>query len=504
MEVLKLFVVLLSSCVAALACDLKQTDAEIAAKTAVETYINTTKPNIVVKYRQFYHVAPPVGWMNDPNGFSFFKDNYHLFYQFYPYDTSTGKIHWGHVISKDLVEWTQLPIALVPEEEQCFSGSAIEKDGTLVLMYTAHKTIQFNTSYSYANETQYLAFSNDGVIFNKYKKNNPVISFSPDSSPDFRDPKVWKHGNYYYAVMGSQTSDKLGRVLLYRSQDLGYWEYLSEVARSTGDLGYMWECPDFFELNGSYVLLMSPQGIPEANKTAGDRYHNQHQTGYIIGSFNYTTGKFVETVPFQEIDYGHDFYATQTMEKDGKRYLIAWMGSWDGAFPERADGWAGSMSIIRELTLSGDRILMKPIDAINSLREAVAFNGSLAQSAQITLSQTGELFVNLNLSQDLSLTIQGVDGNGEVIILAWTAITGKVALTRIVGTASEVRQGEWVPVSSQSWRIFLDASSIEVFCGEGEVVFSSRVYPSGAWQVTNTATQTVNVLAYTLKRSVPV
>ncbi|XP_047024683.1 uncharacterized protein LOC124633488 [Helicoverpa zea] len=466
MEGLKVYAVLLSVVAAALACDLRESAEDIARKTAVEKYINDTRPTVLAnqKYRLQYHVAPPVGWMNDPNGFSYFKDNYHLFYQFYPFDTSTGRIHWGHVISKDLVTWEQLPVALVPEEEQCFSGSAIEKEGTLVLMYTAHKNIS-----GVVNESQYLAFSNDGVVFNKYVK-NPVISFTPDNSPDFRDPKVWKYGEYYYVVTGSQTSDKKGRVILYRSKDLGFWEYVSEIGKSNGDLGLMWECPDFFELNGSFVLLMSPQGIE--NKTT-DRYQNQFQTGYIIGSFDHSSGKFQERVPFQEIDYGHDFYATQTMEHEGHRYLIAWMGTWNADYPERAHGWAGAMTIIRELTLKGNRILMNPIDAITNLRGSKAHNGTLEPEGIIALNKTGELILNVNLTQDLTLNIKG-EADESLVVLKWDTATQKVVLDR----KGVVRQGEWIPTSSSTaWRIFLDASSIEVFCGEGEMVFSSRVYP---------------------------
>uniref|UniRef100_A0A2A4K6T7 Sucrose-6-phosphate hydrolase n=1 Tax=Heliothis virescens TaxID=7102 RepID=A0A2A4K6T7_HELVI len=491
MEVLKVYAVLLSVIAAALACDLRETEAEIEHKRLVEEYINATRPDVIAnpRYRLHYHVAPPVGWMNDPNGFSYFKDNYHLFYQFYPFDTSTGDIHWGHVISKDLVTWTQLPVALVPEEELCFSGSAIEREGTLVLMYTAHKNIS-----GAVNESQYLAFSNDGVVFNKYVK-NPVISFTPDNSPDFRDPKVWKNGDYYYVVMGSKTSDEKGRVILYRSKDLGFWEYFSEIGKSNGDLGYMWECPDFFELNGSFVLLMSPQGI--TNKTT-DRYQNEFQTGYIIGSFDYSTGHFQEQVSFQEIDYGHDFYATQTMEHEGNRYLIAWMGTWNATYPERPDGWAGAMTIIRELTLKGDRILMKPIDAITKLRGPIVHDGPLEPEAVISLNQTGEIIVNVILTQDLTLNIKGVDDD-SLIILKWDTATNKVVLDR----NGEIRQGEWNPVSSTTWRIFLDASSIEVFCGEGEVVFSSRVYPNGMWQVINSSAQSVVIGAYPLNRSVP-
>ncbi|XP_047039628.1 sucrose-6-phosphate hydrolase-like, partial [Helicoverpa zea] len=477
--------------VTALACELKETNEEIKSKRLVEEYINKTRPVVLAnpRYRLHYHIAPPVGWINDPAGFTYYKENYHVFYEYNPFNTSYGKTHWGHVISNDLVTWTQLPIALIPEEELCFSGSAIEVEGTLVLMYTAHK----NNKYSF-NETQYLAFSNDGVVFNKYVK-NPVISFANNNYLDFRDSKVWRHGNWYYVVTGSRSSEYKGRVLLYKSKDMEYWEYVSEIAKNNADLGYMWECPDFFELNGRFVLLISPQGL--TNKTT-DRFQNQFQVGYIIGTFDYSTGNFKEEVSFQELDYGHDFYTTQTLEHEGVRYLIAWMGSWDATFPEREDGWAGAMTITRQLTLNGDRILMKPVQAIENLRGPPIFDGYLEPDNIISLNQTGELIITVNVTEDLILNIRG-ENDVALLILKWDMATKKVVLDR----NGEIRQGEWKPILSTSWRVFLDASSIEVFCGEGEMTFTSRVYPNGMWRVVNRSVQAVNVTAYSLNRSVP-
>ncbi|CAB3223564.1 unnamed protein product [Arctia plantaginis] len=458
--------------------------------TELEAYIEEKKAEINPRYKLHYHVTPPVGWMNDPNGFSFFNGEYHVFYQFYPYDSQWGPMHWGHASSPDLVNWEQLPTALVPDEEMCFSGSAIVKDDQLVLMYTGRVNTEVDPFFY---ESQYLAFSDDGINFEKYE-GNPVLPVALDGSPDFRDPKVWKHGDYWYVVIGSKTPDDRGRVLLYRSPDMISWDFLNVLGESTGNMGYMWECPDFFEMNGRHILLMSPQGM----EPVGDRYKNLHQTGYIIGTFDYETFEFVPEVDFQEIDFGHDFYATQTTENDGKRILIAWFGMWETPFPEAVDGWAGAMTIFRELVLHDDRLLMKPVDAMTSLREETVWDGKFEEGEKISFDKTLELIVTSDLNQKINIQITGSNG-GDQILLQWDPDVRKVVVDR----DGDIRQVEWSPIDSKSMRIFLDASSMELFCGEGEVVFSSRIFPNGEWLVTNLSPQSVDVVAYKLRRSVP-
>lgn len=460
------------------------------AKEELEQYIADKRPELNLRYRLHYHVAPPVGWMNDPNGFSFYKGEYHLFFQFYPYDSVWGPMHWGHSSSPDLVNWKTLPTALLPDQEQCFSGSAVVDGDTMVLMYTAHEILDVEPYY---NETQFLAFSDDGVEFTKYA-GNPVLPAAPNGSPDFRDPKVWKHGEHWYVVLGSKTDDERGRVLLYRSLNLIEWEFLRVLGESTGDLGYMWECPDFFELGGKHILLWSPQGV----EPVGDRYKNLHQTGFIIGNFNYDNYEFEQETTFQELDYGHDFYASQTMERDGRRYVVAWFNMWEVPHPEEIDGWAGAMTIIRELILEGDRLLQKPLDEMISLRQESVFNGQLDENQVIELGQTGEIIISGDLEKKIELLIEGRNGEGQAV-LRWDPEVGKVVVDR----TGDVRQVEWSPIGSHSWRLFLDASSLELFCGEGEVVFSSRVYPDGEWNLTNLSPQALNVEAYSLSRSVP-
>ncbi|CAH0719694.1 unnamed protein product, partial [Brenthis ino] len=461
------------------------------SKSELEEYILSKKKDINPRWRPLYHLAPPVGWMNDPNGFSYHNGKYHMFYQFYPYDSVWGPMHWGHFSSPDLVNWTALPTALLPEEEQCFSGSAISDGNTLTLMYTGHVITNVEPNYE---QSQYLAYSDDEINFYKYE-GNPVLPESPNGSPDFRDPKVWKYGEDYYVIIGSKTLDNRGRVLLYKSKDMKNWEFLSVLGESNGELGYMWECPDFFELDGKFILLMSPQGI----QPQGDRFKNVHQTGYIIGSFNYDTNEFIPEVSFQEIDFGHDYYAAQTTEANGKRYIVAWFAMWEVPHPEDVDGWAGTLTIARELSLVDNRILQKPVEDFVNLREHVAFDGEFRPNEVQEFGKAVELLIDSDLSQKVDLLLDGVEGGGSVW-LRWDPETRKVVVDRGSG---DVRQVEWSPIGSQSWRVFLDASSLELFCGEGEVVFSSRVYPLGGWKLTNQSPQSIRVKAYNLRRSVP-
>ena len=188
--------------------------------------------------RPAFHVSPYVGWMNDPNGFSYYQGEYHLFYQYNPYDTHWDSMHWGHVVSKDLLHWEYLPAALAPDEDYdkmgCFSGSAIElDDGRQLLMYTAvdHETLEDGSKRDI--QTQAVAVG-DGRDYVKYEK-NPVLTEKdlPEgaSKVDFRDPKIWKgkDGNFY-CVIGSRPADGSGQILLYRSANGFDWEFVSILA----------------------------------------------------------------------------------------------------------------------------------------------------------------------------------------------------------------------------------------------------------------------------------
>lgn len=317
------------------------------------------------RYRLGYHLMPASGWMNDPNGFSYYNGYYHLFYQYYPYAAEWGPMHWGHARSKDLIHWETLPVALVPTRPQdgCFSGSAVAFDDRLWLIYTGNHVIDKEKDIN--RQDQNLAYSADGIHFEKYD-GNPILAEAPsDNNPaDFRDPKVWQEDDGFRMVVGSRDKDGLGRVLLYSSKDLKQWDYVGAIAgaESVEHEGFMWECPDFFRLNGQDVLLLSPQGI----EATDEKFINQHNTGYFVGNYLEDEKRF-EHGEFVELDNGHDLYATQTMvTPDGRRVMVAWMNAWDSPMTESADGWCGAITLPRELTIRNNHLYQSPVAEVRS------------------------------------------------------------------------------------------------------------------------------------------
>lgn len=340
-------------------------------------YEEEVEKKITDEPRPEFHLSSRVGWMNDPNGFSFLRGEYHLFYQYHPFSPYWGPMHWGHAVSKDLLHWEYLPAALAPDmgydRDGCFSGSAlILPDGRHLLMYTGvAKEVQPGGSVRDV-QTQCLAVGN-GVDYEKYA-NNPVIDCNKlpkgGSRYDFRDPKMFrKQDGSYQCVVGNCTEEhdgqRDGQILLYSSQNGFDWEFEKVLISNRGRFGTMWECPDFFPLDGKQVLLVSPQDM----MPKGYEYHNGGGTLCVLGSYEEGTGDFTEESD-QSIDYGIDFYAPQTvLAPDGRRIMIGWMQNWDTCnlhAPERP--WFGQMSLPRELSVKDGRLYQKPIRELEKLR----------------------------------------------------------------------------------------------------------------------------------------
>lgn len=323
--------------------------------------------------RPAFHLSPRVGWMNDPNGFSYCKGAYHLFYQYYPYDSVWGPMHWGHAVSRDLLHWEYLPAALAPDtaydKDGCFSGSALElPDGRQLLMYTGVVKEPRTEGGFQDIQTQCIAIG-DGRDYEKYQQ-NPVLDGGdlPEggSRNDFRDPKLWiEEDGTYRCVVGNCTGDKDGRILLYKSEDGIHWDFLSILAENKGRFGRMWECPDFFKLDGKYVLLTSPQDM----MPRGFEYHNGNGTICLMGDYDEKTNTFIEEHN-QAVDYGIDFYAPQTIAApDGRRIMIGWMQNWDTCnLRDTERFWFGQMTLPRELSIENGRLIQKPVRELESLR----------------------------------------------------------------------------------------------------------------------------------------
>ena len=328
---------------------------------------------IPAEARPEYHLTPWAGWMNDPNGFCFFQEQYHMFYQYFPYKSRWDDMYWGHAVSRDLLHWEYRPAALAPDryydQDGVFSGSAMPiPNGCLLLMYTGVRLENGTERPEKEVQTQCIAFG-DGTNFEKYER-NPVLDENAlpagGSRRDFRDPKMirLKDGRYA-ALVANRSEDDSGQILIYTSTDGFSWKYETVLAANRNRFGKMWECPDFFELDGKHVLLVSPQDmLPQ-----GYEYHGGNGTLCLVGSFDEESLAFTEEKN-QSIDYGIDFYAPQTiLTPDGRRVMIGWMQNWDAcAIREPEAPWAGQMSLPREIHIRDGRLYQWPIREFDLLR----------------------------------------------------------------------------------------------------------------------------------------
>jgi len=424
-----------------------------------------------------YHLAARAGWMNDPNGLVWFDGWYHAFYQHHPYSNQWGPMHWGHARSRDLVHWEHLPVALAPEgpedKDGCFSGSAVVDGDTLALIYTGHKFHGDPSHDDNLYQVQCLATSRDGIHFTRQGQ----VVDTPEGLHHFRDPKVWREGEYWYMVVGARVGE-IGQVRLFRSPDLRQWQEEGVLAQAEANMGYMWECPDFFTLNGKRVLMFSPQGMA----AEGYRNRNVFQSGYLIGDWlpgqTFTTdGEFIE------LDHGHDFYAPQSfLTPDGRRIVIGWLDMWESPMPEQQDGWAGMLSLPREIYFGANsRLRMVPAEEVAALRGS--YYPLLAQQLK---NQTSPIVDDAQaIELELAWEINGATAErygitlGEGLLLYVDAQAQRLVLERRYPQyALEGVRSVALPAADRlTLRVFIDRSSIEVFVNDGDACLSSRIYP---------------------------
>lgn len=339
--------------------------------------------------RPSFHLTPYTGWMNDPNGFSYYRGKYHLFYQYHPYDSHWGPMHWGHAVSKDLLTWKHLPAALAPDQPYdsagCFSGSALTMpDGKQLLIYTGVQKETLPDGMTRDIQRQCVAVG-DGMDYEKYAE-NPVLNENDlpqgGQPADFRDPKIFPEPDGTYSMIAvNRDKTEGGQVLRFLSSDAFHWEYAGKVIENHNRLGLMWECPDLFHLQDTDVLLISAQEmLPE-----GLEYHNGFGNFCILGRFDKASGKFTEETSYS-LDYGIDFYAAQTvLAPDGRRIMIGWLQNWDTVLPPQIERpWFGQMSLPRELSIRDGRLIQTPIRELEKYRTGAPMERLLSLSNEET------------------------------------------------------------------------------------------------------------------------
>ena len=411
-----------------------------------------------------YHLTAPKHWINDPIGFIYYQNNYHLFYQHFPYENKWGTMHWGHATSKDLVNWVDQGIALYPSKDfdanGCFSGSALEVDKKMYLYYTSvvyqkvnpeniHKTAPGYDFYS----SQSMIISDDGFNFDNLNQKQLIIPVFKDGEVGHpvhtRDPKVWKFQDTYYMVLASKylddNNDYNGQLLFYTSKNATEWHYANNYRGIK--CGDMWECPDIFTVAHQDILIMSPErtndsGYPSHARITTANFDHQNCQLEITGELNY-------------LDYGLDIYAPQTtIFEAGRRIYVGWMRM---PVADEAN-WIGLITYPRVITYQNDAIFTNIHPSVDSLFKKPATEFKATQACKIVTNlKTGD-FINIG---------------GYLIKYDDCLCIDRSNVFKSDAALKELRSPK---IDHCNLNIYYDQDIIEIYINNGQYVLSNIVY----------------------------
>jgi beta-fructofuranosidase len=421
------------------------------------------------EHRPKWHISSPQGHMQDPTGFIYYQGQYHLFHLWAPEHSGCKDCCWAHRSSSDFVNWQWQPVALTPSDwfdsHGNYSGHAVSQGDELMLFYTGNVRIGEQRD---RHTTQCLATSSDGIHFTKQ---GPVVpELPPGVTPHCRDPKVIRHNDRWLMLLGAQRENKTGCIAVYQSDDLKNWQFLQLCGEELGEFGYMWECPDYFSLNGQGFLVFCPQGV-QSEYTSNTVIHHSGITKAEIDK----NGKLFLS-DFQHLDYGFDFYAPQSIATpDGRRVMIAWLGLPDETeHPSLDNGWNHQLTTFRELLYENGRLRQRPIKELQKLRceKLVLADG---ETFFDLTSKAFELLVTMEWGSFLRLH-QSEQGYCEIRLDRATRTLFLDRSKTLQREGDAVRELVLTDSSSVQLHILSDNSSLEVFINNGEAVMSARIF----------------------------
>lgn len=440
------------------------------------------------KWRPQFHFTPPLHWINDPNGLVFYKGEYHLFYQHNPMGIRWGHMSWGHAVSRDLLHWQHLPLAIEEGRDvMIFSGTCVvdEKNTSgfgapgqvpMVALYTGHQ--------EGVNQSQHIAYSLDqGRTWTKYKQ-NPVLDLG---KKDFRDPKVfWYEPGQYWVMAVVLPIEK--QIQFYRSPNLKEWTLLSAFGPA-GDVSGIWECPDLFEVpvagepgKKKWVLMHSPSPLMQ----------------YFVGEFDGVRFKAeTDTTQIYRPDYGPDYYAAivyNNLPKNSSPVSLGWVNNWNYANDIPVSPWRGAFSLPRRLGVkkTGNQwqLIQEPIAALAGLRDPLfksekqEVNGTQLLPVQ---GNTVEIELNFAVGTAAEAGVQVAVGQGKGFVIGYESgrqllYIDRSAFAGAVPQANFAKLSRWEaslkPVNGKiKLRILFDRSIVEVFANDGQLAMTSLVFP---------------------------
>lgn len=442
------------------------------------------------KYRPQFHFTPAIHWTNDPNGLVYHKGEYHLFYQFNPFGNRWGHMSWGHAVSKDLVHWQHLPVAIAEEKDtMIFSGSCVvDKNNTsgfaqqagqipMVAVYTAH--------IEGLNQSQHIAYSlDDGITWVKYN-HNPVLDLG---KKDFRDPKVfWYEPQQKWVMAVMLPVEK--RAQFYTSKNLKQWQLMSEFGPA-GDTTGIWECPDLFEapIQGEpgktkWVFMHSPAPYMQ----------------YFVGEFDGTIFKNESAATkIYRPDYGPDYYAAiayNNLPAGNKPVSIGWINNWNYANDIPTLPWKSAMSLPREMSvkkIDGEWILLQqPVKQVNQQRSKVSSwkNSNVKKSyllpvqsqaleMELVFSPSAGSIAGVRLAKGSDHYIEiGYDKEKQILYVDRSK-AGDTSFHKSFAKLSRYEKFIKPKNGKIKLRIFFDKSIVEVFANDGEAAMTVQLFPN--------------------------
>lgn len=434
-------------------------------------------------WRMDVHIQPKSGLLNDPNGFSYYNDQWHLFYQSYPMGPVHGLKAWYHLTSKDLTHWKENGLAMIPDTQYdshgCYSGSALPVDDKLFIMYTGNVRDKEWQRYPY----QIGAWMDKTNKIEKIK--SPLIACQPDHYTDhFRDPQVIRYNNQYYVLLGAQNDKLNGEIVVYKSDDLSKWTFLGTLTFAEQSLGYMIECPNLIFIDETPVLIFCPQGL---DKNILD-YKNIYPNVSLVGDqIDLDAPVFDSKHSLHNLDEGFDCYATQAFNApDGRALAVSWVGLPEIDYPTDKYGWAHCLSFIKELSIKNGRLYQNPARETATLRaEHNQFQGTLNQQSQVIVKDSAPAYeLDIDLSGEGSCQLALADNGTQSLDLNIDFQSGVLTLDRghsgvpfaeKYGTTRSTTIPKSKPVHLQ---IFVDHSIAEIFVNHGRKVLTTRFFPN--------------------------
>ena len=492
-------------------------------------------------YRPSYHFTPLYGWMNDPNGMVYKDGEHHLYFQYNPYGSKWGNMHWGHAVSKDLIHWEHLDPAIARDPVgHIFSGSSVvDKKNTAGFGKNAIIAIYTNNSSVNHDEVQCIAYSNDnGRTFTKYEGNPVLTPF--DGLKDFRDPKVfwYEKGKCWYMIV---SADKETR--FYKSKNLKKWTYVSAFGKGLGQQPCQYECPDFFQLpvNGDKKKM---KWVMTMNINPGCWFGGS-ATEYFVGDFDGKTFTCPDANEVKWLDWGKDHYATVTFSNTGDRVLgITWMSNWQYANLTPFKQNRGANGLPRELKLyekNGKYYISEDVaPEVYALRKdtknvadasvsdekmlagvAANMEGAFEIEADVTPDANGIAGIEISNNKRERTMIYFDMKQGKVVMdrtesglsdfgkqsvphdieLAWDkqlAAEGKLParITNSINYKNDFALATWAPLSlcedgkkTYHVDIFVDKSSVELFVDGGRIAMTNLVFPVAPYENVKLYTQ---------------